>query len=206
MAYDFGTMVARIARELRRSNITADIKAAINDAIIEASKTRFYLNEMIGYTFNTVPGQEYYPDLGLNEIDCMWWMNGSSRWNVELENNIDADNYATGTISGGQISSYSRYGMQLRLYPIPSTVITLNVSGFGKLAPWPLVADADTNNWMVEAERYIRALAKSILMKDVIRDFGEATAYEAIAADLKDDLLSITESRSATGQLQSTQF
>jgi hypothetical protein len=207
VANDFITMVNRITTELRRSNLTTEAKQAINDAIDEASGTRFFLNETHGTTFNTVPGQEYYPDLGFVEVDAMYYFLGSgSRYNMWPRNNLIMDRYAAGNVSQGQLEIWSREGTNFRVYPIPTTVMTIYVDGYGKLSPFPLVADADTNNWMTYGERYIRALAKAIILKDIVRDYSEATVMQAIAEDLQDQLLSETTTRIGTGYIIPTRF
>jgi hypothetical protein len=80
------------------------------------------------------------------------------------------------------------------------------LDGFGKLAPSPLVGDADTNAWLTEGELYIRALAKRNILRDVIRDYGEARVLEAISEDYKSQLIQATTLKSSTGTLRSTQF
>lgn len=202
----FLVMQGRVASELRRSNLTTEIKTAINDAIFEASATRFYFNEMRGVSFATVAGTEYYSDQNLVDIDAMYYLQGTARRNVSVYNDAYATDEAEGGISSGQLISASRYGSSLRLYPIPSSVMTVYLEGYGRLTPYPMVNDADTNAWMTEGEKYIRALAKSYLLKDVIRDFGEATIYEALAEDRKNDLLETTAFRQGTGSIRPTQF
>lgn len=206
MPADFITMVTRITTEIRRTNLTVEVKNAINDAIDEASKHRFYFNEMRGVTFNTVANQEYYSDAGVVEIDTIYYFQNGARQNIYLDNNIDADERAAGNIVGGQLTNYSRQGTDIRLYPRPSVVTAVFIDGYGKLTPYPLVNNADTNNWMTYGERYIRALAKSILMKEVIRDYGEAAALEAIAEDYKSTLIDETTKRLGTGVIQGTQW
>lgn len=206
MAGTFLDIVTRTAAELRRSNMTTEIKAAINDAIEEAAKTRFYFNEMRGITFNTVVGQEYYPDLGLVEIDTLYYVQGGTRYNLFLESNLQADCRADGNQVRGQLTSYARRGDELRLYPLPNVVVPVYADGYGKLTPYPLVNDTDTNAWMTTGERLIRARAKAILMKEVIRDYGEATALEAIATDIETQLISETALRIGTGTLEPTQW
>jgi hypothetical protein len=200
--------VTRIASELNRSNITADIKNAINDAIAEAATTRFYFNEMRGLTFNTVALQEYYPDLGIVEFDAVWYFQGvNSRRNVEEISNLDMDRWAEGSVIGGQLTEFSRYGQEIRLYPIPSTVQTIYMSGYGKLTPSPLVNDGDTNAWLTDGERYIRALAKRNVLQNKIRDFSEAAVQDAIANDYKDNLTEASALRAmGAGSMTPTQF
>lgn len=202
----FVIMQTRIASELRRSNLTTEIKAAINDAIKDAAKDRFFFNEVKGQTFATVAATEYYSDLSLTEVDAMYYFQGTFRYNMDLESNLDADAYAEGNVSGGQLRSYSRHASQFRLYPVPASVVTVYVDGYGRMTPSPLVNDADTNAWFTEGERYIRALAKSILLKDVIRDMSEAAVYEAIADDYRTSLVEQTTLRIGTGQITPTQF
>jgi hypothetical protein len=205
---DFITMVNRIAVELRRSNMMTEIKNAINDAIAEEGKARLYLNEMRGITFDTVAGQEYYPDMGVVEMDDMYYYLGSgSRYTLEPRSQLVANRQAEGSAaSGGQPTDYARYGEELRIYPIPSVVTTIYMDGFGKLTPWPLVADNDTNAWMTTGERLIRASAKAVILKDVIRDFGEAGTYDAIAADFRESLAHETTLRSTSSTFKSTQW
>jgi hypothetical protein len=206
MAGTFLDMVARITTELRRSNATADAKNAINDAISEAANNRFYFNEMPSASFATVNGQEWYPDLGLVGLDALWWLNGSSRYNISLVNNEDLDAAAEGNVLGGQLQAISHYAGQFRLYPIPTSVITIYLSGYGKLTPFPLVNDADTNAWLTEGELFIRALAKRNYYRDIVRDYGEARVYDTIAEDYKSVLEERTAIKSSTGTIRGTQF
>jgi hypothetical protein len=171
----------------------------------EGAQERFYFNEM-HTSVPTVAGTEYYPDLGLVEIDAAWYLQGGSRSNVNIINELDADVLASGNPSNGPLLEISRYGGQLRFYPIPSSIFTVYLDGFGKLAPSPLVGDADTNAWLTEGELYIRALAKRNILRDVIRDYGEARVLEAISEDYKSQLIQATTLKSSTGTLRSTQF
>lgn len=206
MAGTFIDMVNRVAAELRRSNMTTEIKAAINDAISEAAKTRFYFNEMRAITFNTVIGQEYYPDLGLVEVDTFYYTQGGTRYNLWMDNNLDANERADGNQVSGQLSNFSRRGEEFRLYPLPSAIVPIFIEGYGKLTPYPLVNDADTNAWMTTGERLIRAKAKAILLKEVVRDYGEATVLEAIATDIQTLLEGETALRIGTGSVRPTQW
>lgn len=205
MSYTLLQTATRIATELRRSNLLSEAKISIVDAIDEASKTRFYFNEM-RISFDTIAGEEYYDDLGLVELDAVYYMQGSARYNVEVINQIEMDDLASGSVSGGQLQSISRYQGRLRLYPIPSVIYTLNVDGYGRLLPDPLADDADTNEWLGAGENYIRALAKRNLTRDVVRDFGEARVWESVAEDYKQQLSEATATKMSTGNIRSTQF
>lgn len=212
MTNTFITMVNRIATELRRSNLTAEIKNAINDAIWSESNQRFYFNEVRGeadttFSFATVAGTEFYPDLGFVEVDAMYYYIGQTRYNILPWSKLEADRIARGgPIVTSQPVLYSRSAGKFRIFPKPNVVVTIYVDGFGSLVPTPLVNDNDTNAWMNEAEPLIRAVAKSILLKDVIRDYGEATATDAIAADYRTSLLGQTTLVQGTGEMRPTQW
>lgn len=204
----FADMVTRVATQLRRSDasFTDDIKLAINNAIEEAARNRFYFNEVKNLSFATVGGTEYYDDLGIIEIDAIYYLNGASKRSLSVVNNLDAFNAMDGSPASGNPLEYSRQGTNLRLYPIPNTVMTIYLEGTTKLTPFPMVNDADTNAWFTDGEQYIRALAKSIFIRDVVKDYSEATVLEAIAEDRKTILLDATNSRFGTGVLTPTQF
>jgi hypothetical protein len=206
MAGTFIDMVNRITTELRRTNATADVKNAINDAISEAANARLYFNEMTSVSFLTVNGQEWYPDLGLVQLDAVWWLNGPSRYGIDVVNNDYLDDAAEGSVVGGQLQSLSHYAGQFRLYPIPTSIITVYLSGYGKLTPYPLVNDADANAWLTEGELYIRALAKRNFYRDIVRDYGEARVYDVIAEDYKGVLEERTAIKSSTGTIRGTKF
>lgn len=203
----FKQMRDRIAADLRRSNLDTEIGYAINDAIAEAAKQRFYFNEMHDLTFDTVALTERYDDKGLVEIDAAWYMQGTTRYNLEVYNDLDANMLAEGNPVGGQLEYISRYGGQLRLYPIPNSVITVHLDGYGKLTPSPLAADGDTNAWLADGELYIRALAKRNILRDVVRNYQEAAVLDGIADDYRMQLEMETTLRSAgDNTLQATCF
>lgn len=203
---DFITMTNRIVTELRRANLVTEAKAAINDAIREAAKTHFWFNEVHNLTFNTVINQEYYTDPMSGDIEAMWFLQGNSRETIYPINNLELNEIVEGANPSQRPDRYSRTGGYIRLYPIPNTVLTINVEGTSRLTPYPLVLDASTNAWFTEAELYIRALAKRNLLRDVVKDYGEASVYDAVAEDYKTDLIAETGEKSGVGQMKATQF
>lgn len=204
---NFLTMCTRVGTELRRANLQAEIKQAVNDAIKEAATTRYYFNEVVGVTFVTVPGQEYYTNLGLTEIDTMYFrQGGTSRLNFEVDNNLDANARASGNNLAGETTNVSVVADKFRLYPIPSTVFTVIMDGYGTLTPFPMVLESATNAWMTAGEMLIRALAKRNIQRDVVRDYEDAAVLDAIAADYSTQLLEATTNRIGTGRIQGTLF
>lgn len=207
----FAEMVTRVATQLRRTDVsfTADIQLAINNAIEEAARNHFYFNEVRDLSFQTAVGTEYYDDLGIVEIDAIYYLEGVSKRNLSRVNNLDATNALDGSPASGNPTEYSRQGTELRLYPVPTSIATIYLEGTSKLDPFPFVDgddDDEENAWFTDGEQYIRALAKSIFTRDVVKDYSEAAVLEAIAEDHKTVLLATTGDRSMTGVLTPTQF
>ena len=204
----FKELQDRIAAELRRSNISAHIKNAINDAIDEAAKTRFYFNE-ITLPVALADGTEEYTH-NLVQIDAAYyWINGvvnGQREYLEPINDAYMDDAYFGSRRTGLPEIYSAFGGKTRLYPTPDRTMTLYIKGWGGLTPYPLVNDNDTNAWLTEGERLIRALAKRNVLRDVIRDYGEASALEATAAGIRAELEGETTMRSSSDTLRGTTF
>jgi hypothetical protein len=205
----------RIAAELRRSNLTNEIKSAINDAITEADGDRYFFNEVRGDTFNTVYNTEMYDDMGLSEIDTMYLLynsgpGGTPNANARLQiyptnNQIMNDWTSSGAVIIGPPRRYARTVEMIRLYPIPDQVYVIAVDGYKGLTL--LVDDNDTNNWLLNGELYIRALAKRNVLRDVIKDFKEASIFDAQAEDYKQDLIDRSTIRFAgNDELSGTQW
>lgn len=206
---DYGTMQARIADELARSDLTTQIQRAIQSAIKTYEREHFYFNEATA-TFNTVANQEYYgaSDLAdiatLVEIDAVKiTVNGRSYPLVARDfGYIDA--ISTTATYTGDPSDYAYFKQQIRLYPIPNAVRTVTLAFVKRFAT--LSASGDTNAWMTDAEELVRMRAKADLFVNVIRSPEEAALChqgELIAhAALQDE----TTRRIASGVIRPTAF
>lgn len=168
-------MKARIATELRRSNITSQIADAIATAVEAYEDRRFYFNETRAFTFVTVADQEFYsssddPDLGnILKFDYIKLMVGDQPYTLKPATPEHIENLSQNGTSTGQPLAYCWYGEQLRLYPIPSIVYTVRIGAKKKVAAPATDGEAD-NPWMVKAERLIRSRAKWELATHVLRD------------------------------------
>lgn len=225
MAGDYGSIQARIADEITRSDLTSQIKLAILSAVAFYSRKNFYFNETRSDTFSTVASQEFYTSSDAAFIATMYEIESivltlSTSWRFPLQRQAweTLEEWSiNSTLTSSQPESYAYYGQQLRLYPIPNGVYSCRVSGTKLLTPSPLSADADTNAWMTDAEELIRARAKADININVIRDpdalamavrmsdqgkwFLDAMEQSAYIA-LKED----TIGRLSTGRFVPTQF
>lgn len=196
-----GDLKARIADELARADLAPQIALAIDDAISEAATHRFWFNEVRGVTFPIAPGDDYYGSIDLSamtEIDDLWLIENGQRRNLRPGNDLDFDRLASGTASIGTPYMWSRYGDFLRFYPLPDREYIVTVDGVTRFPP---MVDEEWNPWTTAGERYIRALAKREVLANVIRDFDEAEAQDALAVRYRTELLSQTHDRAFTGQM-----
>jgi hypothetical protein len=199
-----GDLKDRIADELARSDLTAQIALAIDDAILEASTYRFWFNEVRGLTFPITAGTEYYGNADLSaltEVDDLWLTVGTQRRNIRQANDADLDRMNDGTQSRGEPYLWSRYADGFRFYPVPQQSYTVTVDGVTRFPP--LADDTNTNPWMVEGERLIRAIAKRNLFAEVIQDDQRAQTQDALAVRYRNELLAQTSDRIGTREMAS---
>ena len=181
----FAAMKTRIVDETLRDDLTAtQLGNAINDAIKQWEGERFKFNEK-RYQILTVASTEYYDLSGSTLLTSAGAAVGTGEALLELDDitaTVNSQPYRLvprtqqhvnewqSSSYTGQPADFTLYGAQLRLFPIPDAVYTLNLMGLARLAPNPLSADGDTNAWMTEGEPLIRAHAKMLLYRDVLRD------------------------------------
>ena len=181
----FATMKTRIVDETLRDDLTpAQLGHAINDAIALQEGERYSFN-VRRYRILTVAAQEYYDIKAPALLTSAGTAVGTGETLLELDS-------ITTTVSNrpypltprtqqwmdeqqdsnflGQPADYTIYGQQLRIFPVPDAAYPIDLSGLARLAPNPLSQDAHTNAWMTEGERLIRAQAKVLIYRDILRD------------------------------------
>lgn len=177
-------MKARIASELRRSDLTAQIAAAISTAISEYQKERFRFSETIPDappTFNTVAGRFIYTSadnanistlMGIDYVDALigGTLSKLTRRTAE-EIKLSNDN---GSLNG-QPMDYAYEGGQLLIGPVPDKAYTITLGLFRSI-PEPANDGEIGNPWMTTAELLIRSRAKYELALHVTRNAGMAKA------------------------------
>jgi hypothetical protein len=201
---------AEIASDLRRSNLSTEIAAAITAAISDVDVNRFWFNETRKYTFQTVPGQADY-DLsqdGANgikefiEFDFIQGTFGSGRvtdlWQRADYDSLELD-IADGTMNGDPID-WGYYGGQLRLYPVPDQIWTIRIGGHYRLNP--LTTDDSQNAWTNEGYQLIRAQARARVFAFPIRNVEMAQTSVSIAQGELDRLRKETTRRTATNRIR----
>lgn len=179
-------MVARIADELARSDLSTQIRYAIADAIEAYRDERFWWTDSRTITFNTTIGQEFYgvADAAaiatIKKFDYIGVYIGDQFNRLDYHSPAEMEWLSTGLTASGAPFDYTYYQRQIRLYPTPDAVYTVRVGASVSVAA--PTSDSETNNpWMVEAERLIRSRAKAELALHVLKDIDLAqTMTQAI--------------------------
>lgn len=175
-------MKARIASELRRSNIATQIGDAISSAIAALEDERFTFSESRALTFNTVPGREFYDVADsaliprLEAIDYVKVY--ISEYPISLHK---ADPSAMETLSRngtqtGEPYCYCYYGQKLRLGYIPASVWEVRIGGVVRV-PAPATGSEPNNPWMTTAEQLVRCRAKFELYTHVLLNTDMADRF-----------------------------
>lgn len=204
---DFGTMHARIAREIKRTNLTAEIKDAIRDAIefFEKDKNWWFLEARA--TASTQQNERFYP----TPIDYRQGL----RLKIERNNAVtpvteitwaEIEEYDSSTNPGtvGLPVYWAYFDRNFRLWPVPDGVYLLTLSYIRDLPD--LTEDSDTNEWMTIGARLIRSRAKQELFRHVIRNHAEADKMEKAAAEAYEVLTRQHVQQVTTGRVTATYF
>lgn len=183
-------MKARIADDLRRDDLTADIADYITEAIGDFQHKRFYFNETRTNTGTTVSGtQSYTKDssgwswiANVIKTDLVHITVGGQRFECFPISPIDLEKRTSNTTSTGQTHSFAFYNKTFAFYPIPADAWEVRWLGVQKVAA-PADDDEADNPWMVDAARLIRCQAKGHLYAHVIKAADKASEQYLLAQD-----------------------
>lgn len=199
-----------IANDLTRTDIDAQTKSAVQDAIKFYEPERFWFNQTRSLTFPTIAAQNNYGAVALSQIpniiqiDRMFFRDATSQWLLEKQEEVDFEWLLGSNAANGRPTDYTFIDGQIYFWPTPAAVYTVRPIMHYRLTP--LVADADSSPWCNEAENLIRAHAKMILYSNLIEDDAGAARMQAQIPALKAKLDEETTSRLSTGRIRGTQF
>jgi hypothetical protein len=214
-----GDLKAKVASDLRRTNLTAEIADAVLDAINDHDTEEFWWNGTgpTVYTLTITPGggsgttgpgnsaagdiyqltpqppiQEF---VRIDEVRALlpgvWYSLKSTDWST-IENLYS-------TLSNGQPSWWAYSGGYLRIYPIPSQSYDLRI--FGQYRLPPLVLDSDSNEWTNQGFNLIRYTALKRLYTYPIRDAAQVQNADQAGQRALDYLRRETERRARQGRM-----
>ena len=203
----FLQMRTKIADYLDRSDLTDQIKDAINRAIEYYEKERFWFNEKVG-TFATVANTKNYGSAGgvptdIAEIDYVEVTQSGKEYELKPRT-FDYIKQRQGYDPTGLPTDYAFYQENFYLNPVPNGIYTITISYQQKYTA--LSADADTNDFTTDAEDLIEARSRWWLYKNVIKDREEADLAKQDELDALNSLREKTRKLIATGYVKPTCF
>lgn len=187
----------RIANEINRSNLTAEIKLAILSAIEYYKKRRWPWNEYSD-TLTCVTDTEYvalpsdFVDLDKLQIT----VGGQKRPLFSRDYSQIVDWRANS--SSGEPTDFALWQNRIELYRVPNDTYTLTIHYVRSLTA--LSDDADENAWLTDAEELIRLHAKKDLYANRIRDTRAAQDMQALEDSALFRLESWHQRRTGTGR------
>lgn len=198
----FNSMVAKIADDMQRGDLTTQIGREINRAIrYYYNLDPFYFNEATG-TFTTVQGQQIYTstNTGITDISALLWVKIAinSSWQKELnprtfqyiqEYNINA--------TQGQPFDYAYYNESFYLYPVPNDAYTVTVYYNKTFAD---LSGEQENAFTTQAEDLIEARVRWALYMHAIQN------PEAAKMAKEEEMDALQALRIATADIASTGF
>lgn len=205
----FGAMKTRIAREMKRGDLSADataVKVAVVSAIDRYKQHRFTFNEFHDEVISASSSFTYVPISRMSvvpaKIDTIKVTIGTRDYPLyeRAFSSIDA-------IDAGQWFGYPEWfaiqGEEIRLYPPPNQDMAMKISGVKELSEVSAgAADAATNAWMTEGEELVRCLAKSFLFRDELRDFQKSEFFEMQAQRAAKELQRKANNLAAAGRVR----
>ena len=201
-------MVNRIADEALRPDLANQIRTAIREAIRHHELERFWFNQFRDRVFQTAPGQEFYGAADSADIadilalDAVTLEVGATRSPLIQAGYGEIEDISINSSARSRPTHYAYWGRQIRLYPIPASILALRLSGLFRLPL--LVNDLDENAWTNEAEALIRARACATIYGHYLKDDAGAQRASNLEAQALEALKSSTSRREATGSIGSS--
>jgi len=209
MTSTFLQMQQRIADDLDRTDLSTQIKLAINRAIEFYQTEPFWFKETSS-TFPAVSGQEEYVygtgsvPSNVEMIDIMERLyNGTKVTLQEITPfELEAKQSLTAT---GIPDEYAQYQNRIKFYPIPNqTGITIYIKYTKNYTA--LSADIDTNDWLTYAEDLIESRARWWINNRILHDQNAAVEDEMQIATALDALRTLNVHKTGQGRVIPTSF
>lgn len=176
MANTLADLKAAVADDLSRTDITAQIAAAITAAIDFYQDQSLYFTETRASTFVTVAGQSRYTSA--DDADIPLYLDFEEAFIVDSSSEIPLDPTAPALMEyllgngapSGRPTRFAYYEQSVWLYPTPGTVYTFRPLATVKVAA--PAADGTTGNAWMQPSPYelIRCRAKAFLALHTVND------------------------------------
>lgn len=199
-----------IADYLNRSDLTTQIKTAINRAIASYGTHDFWFTQAGPSTFSTIANQESYavadgiPD-NIREITYLRLTSGGSFYRIDPRTLVYIQEHNPNS-NPGMPFNYCFWAKKIYLNPIPDAVYT--VTAWFRKTYAEMTLNADTNDFTtnIEALNLIEAKACWWLSSYIIRDKEGAAEYQEMESNALAILSTIGNNLQATERLYPTDF
>jgi len=190
----------RIANELNRSGLTAEIKLAILSAVEYYKKRRWPWNEY-STTLTCVTDTAYVAlPSDFVELDKLQITVGTQKRPLMQRDYGQIVDWRANS-SSGEPTEFALWQNRIELYLVPNSTYTLTIHYVRSLTA--LSADTDENAWLTDAEELIRLHAKKDLYANKIHDVASAKDMQALEDSALLRLESWHQRRTATGRTRS---
>ena len=203
----FEEMQNRIADDLNRTDLTTQIKKAINRAVEFYEKERFWFNESV-WSFSASNGVEEVSfssalTTDVFERDAVTLTRSATDiYPLDEITFQELRRIATSGTSNSQgpPSRYATFNNRWFFYPVPDSNYVLHV--YGQKGYATLSASGDTNDFTTDAEDLIEARARWWLYARVLKDMPNATVAKTEEIEALQSLRSKSTSRISTGRVK----
>lgn len=201
----FGDMVNRIARELRRDDLTAEIKEAVATAVDHYRGQRFWFNECEVTAQMTVGTDIYALPTDYKELDEIW-LEDSAGQKYDLRQVTYEEIVRVDTQTNAFPSEFTIYRDQLYVRPPTNRVLTMRM-GYQRDIDLTASSTVTTSNvWTTDAEEMIRCHAKSDVFEHRLRNIRQADRMAGKARAAWTRLKEDSVDHASSGHIKKTQF
>lgn len=220
----FGTMVAEIREELRRSGMDNAIKRAIGAAVQFHRDKRFAWNEL-SFSFSTVANQDEYDSTDNSNIGRLAKIDSAKIVTPETVLTVRDIDYIRGIIrdTSGVPLDIAYYEGSLVLSPAPNAAYSVSVLGLLELNDTNqpttptnlqsitrsnilLIPDGYTTAWFVDGFEVIKSWAKGYVYHNHLRNSEQAANEYTAAGGFRTDQENQLANRGASGFVRPTAF
>ena len=208
----------RVADQLSRSDLSAQIDREIQLSIIRYNRRVSWLHEVRAVTLTSVAAQAWYSSVDLStgagpqdvtgrtavdvsDIQAVRYMRTADFDDLKQVHYSDFERFFDTTGSAGRSTYFTLYAGQIGLWPVPAGVETFTLSVVCK----PVVPSSATDEsvWFDQAQELIENAAASAICRKFLSDGERAQAFKVFEDAAWDELLAESNKKAATGRIRS---
>ena len=207
----------RVADQLARSDLSAQIDREIQLAIARYNRRVTWLHEVRAVTLTSVAAQAWYSSVDVStgagpqavvgrtavdvsDIQSVRYMRTADYDDLKQVHYSDFERFFDTTGSGGRTAYFTLYAGQIGLWPVPAGGGTFTLSVVCK----PVVPSSatDTSVWFDQAQELIENAAAAAICRKFIQDGERAQAFQVYETAAWEDLVREGNQKMATGRLK----